>query len=219
MDAQRTRLVFVRHGASRAHEDGVVGGPDGCKGLTAVGRAQAEALRDRVIVTDELAPDVVLTSVLPRAIETAEIVSEAFVPGIRTVSDCDYCELHPGVCDGLTWDEFRARYGSMDDPDVEMSPGGESLRTFDARVRRATASLIETYAGQSVVMFTHGGFISAACCYLLGAPGIADRDARSFRLEPSNTSITAFSSIVGGRWWTLERYNDVAHVASLMLPS
>jgi probable phosphoglycerate mutase len=219
MDAQPTRLVFVRHGASRAHEDGVVGGPTGCKGLSDIGRSQAEALRDRVMVTGELAPDVVLTSVLPRAIETAEIVSEAFAPGIQIIADCDYCELHPGECDGLTWDAFRERYGNLQDPDVEMSPGGESLRTFDARVRRATASLVDTYAGRTIVMFTHGGFIAAACCSLLGAPGLADRDSRPFRLEPSNTSITAFANVAGGRWWTLERYNDAAHVASLMLSS
>jgi broad specificity phosphatase PhoE len=135
-ETPRTRLVLIRHGASRAHDDGVVGGSKGCRGLNDLGRAQAEALRDRLLATHELEPDVVLTSVLPRAIETAEIVGAAFASGIELVSDCDYCEIHPGECDGLTWDRFRERYGRVvDDPDQPMSPGGESLRTFDARVR------------------------------------------------------------------------------------
>jgi broad specificity phosphatase PhoE len=31
-----TRLVLIRHGASHHKDDGVVGGPRGCRGLTAV---------------------------------------------------------------------------------------------------------------------------------------------------------------------------------------
>ena len=90
----------------------------------------------------------------------------AFTSGIEPVSDCDYCEIHPGECDGLTWDRFREQYGRVvDDPDQPMSPGGESLRTFDARVRRATAALLDAHRGRSVVMFTHGGFVTAALLF------------------------------------------------------
>ena len=86
-------------------------------------------------------------------------------------------------------------------------------------MRRATAALLDRYAGQSIVMFTHGGFVSAATCYLLGAPGLGEWDARPFRLDPANTSITEFTKRDDVRWWTLARYNDASHVASLMLPS
>jgi probable phosphoglycerate mutase len=209
-----SRFILIRHGASRAADDGVVGGPKGCRGLNDVGRAQAEALRDRIAASGELAPDVVLTSTLPRAIETAEIVGAAFPIDVEPVADCDYCELHPGDCDGLTWDDYRDRYGEMTDPDVPMSPGGESLRMFDERVRDATAALLDAYRGRSVVMFTHGGYISAACCYMLGAPGLAASDRRPFRLEPVNTSITEFVR-KGDRAWTFLRYNDAAHLAKV----
>jgi probable phosphoglycerate mutase len=212
----RTRLFLVRHGASRAHDDGVVGGIKGCRGLNETGRAQARALRDRVRAAGEIAPDVVLTSVLPRAIETAEIVGAAFSPAPEPVADCAYCELHPGECDGMTWDDYRDRYGEPTDPDVAMSPGGESLRTFDARVRAATAALLDAYRGRTIVMFTHGGFVSAACCYMLGAPGLADFDRRPFRLEPANTSITEFVTNDDARTtFTLVRYNDAGHLASV----
>jgi probable phosphoglycerate mutase len=211
----RTRLVLVRHGASRAHDEGVVGGPQGCHGLNDAGRAQAAALRDRLRATGELAPDVVLTSILPRAIETAEIVGAAFSPAPEPIADCAYCELHPGECDGMTWDDYRTRYGEPTDPDVLMSPGGESLRTFDARVRAATDALLAEHRGRTVVVFTHGGFISASCCHMLGAPGLADFVRRPFRLEPANTSITEFVANGDGTTFTLVRYNDVAHVASL----
>ena len=219
-EAPRTRLVLIRHGASRAHDDGVVGGSKGCRGLNDLGRAQAEALRDRLRATRELEPEVVLTSVLPRAIETAEIVGTAFASGIEPVSDCDYCEIHPGEGDGLTWDRFREQYGRVvDDPDQPMSPGGESLRTFDARVRRATAALLDAHRGRSVVMFTHGGFVTAACCFLLGAPGLADFAIRPFQLDPANTSMTEFSRDADGAPWTLHRYNDAAHLSAITTPS
>jgi broad specificity phosphatase PhoE len=207
-----SRFVLIRHGAARAHDDGVVGGPKGCRGLNDLGRAQAEVLRDRIRETGELAPDVVLTSTLPRAIETAEIVASAFPVAVDPVADCDYCELHPGDCDGLTWDVYRNRYGEMTDPDLPMSPGGESLRTFDERVRAATAALLGRHRGRSVVMFTHGGYIAAACCYMLGAPGLAESHQRPFRLEPVNTSITEFVRNGDGSW-TFLRYNDAAHLA------
>ena len=52
----------------------------GCTGLTERGGAQAEALRDRLVATGELAgADALYASVLPRAIETAEMLAPALV--------------------------------------------------------------------------------------------------------------------------------------------
>jgi broad specificity phosphatase PhoE len=206
-----TRFVLVRHGEARSGVDRVIGGPLGCKGLTDLGRRQAEQLRDRLARTEEIVPDVLLASTLPRAIETAEIVSGAF--GSREVAtDCDYCELHVGECDGLTVAEYEARYGSIEnfDPDQPMSPGGESPRTFDERVRRATTALVEKCWGQTVMLFTHGGFVFAATMFLLEAPGIHEH--REFWHPPKNTSLTVLTSGAPDARWLLDRYNDVAHL-------
>ncbi len=71
-----TRLVLIRHGESRSTVDRVVGGHRGCTGLTDRGVRQAKALRDRLARTGELAgAAAVLTSVLPRAIETGSAAS------------------------------------------------------------------------------------------------------------------------------------------------
>jgi broad specificity phosphatase PhoE len=205
-----TRLVLVRHGQARAGVDDIIGGPTGCKGLTDEGRDQAERLRLRVARDPEFPPDVVLASTLPRAIETAEIVRAGFSDAPELVTDCDYCELHPGECDGLTIEEYTARYGDIDnpDPDRPMSPGGESPRAFDTRVRKATAGIVERYENQTVWLFTHGGFVTAATLYLLGAPGIYE--AGSFWLPPKNTSLNVLVS--EGEGWGLERYSDAAHL-------
>ena len=73
-----TRIVLVRHGESRAQELGILGGHDGCQGLSDLGREQVGELRDRLAATGELADASALySSMMPRAIETAEILAPA----------------------------------------------------------------------------------------------------------------------------------------------
>ena len=61
---------------------GGVRGPDRVPGLTERGRRQVEALGDRLAPTGELAgADALYASVLPRAIETAELLAPALVAG------------------------------------------------------------------------------------------------------------------------------------------
>src|SRR4051794_27890398 len=112
-----TRLFIVRHGHAMCALNSVIGGVKGCTGLSPEGRAQAEKLRNRLLRTNELADaDVLLTSVLPRAIETASIIAPALGKAgeVEPKQDCDLCELHPGDADGMTWDAWEERYGRID---------------------------------------------------------------------------------------------------------
>lgn len=192
---------------------GVVAGPLGCTGLTEQGRAQAAALARRLRAEAQTL-DVLYSSVLARSVETAEIIAPSF--GLNdVVQDCDLCELHPGDCDGGDWDDqVRVRgTGGEWDPDQPMSPGGESLRDFDTRVRTALARLMDLHAGESVAIVTHGGFITAAVLFFLGLPGVAYK--RSFALTPDYTSITEWSQPPESSDWVLDRYNDTAHLSTL----
>src|SRR4051812_37649034 len=71
-----TRLILVRHGESVVQVEGIVGGPKACRGLSERGRRQVSALRDRWLRSGFRA-DVLLSSTLPRAVETAELLSDA----------------------------------------------------------------------------------------------------------------------------------------------
>ena len=207
-----TRIVLVRHGEARAGVDRIIGGATGCRGITDRGREQAQALRDRWAASGELRPDAVYASSLPRAIETAEVISDAFPQAheVRTVDDL--CELVPGECDGMHYEDAIARYApTVDGPDVAMSPGGETTREFDARVRRALNELVDSHQNESLVVVTHGGFIAAACMYIVGAPSLAE--LYPFRLWPANVSLTSFVAESARPPWLLERYNDATHVA------
>jgi broad specificity phosphatase PhoE len=47
--------------------------------------------------------DALLASILPRAVETAELIAPALGLDPDSVDqDCDLCELHPGECDGMS---------------------------------------------------------------------------------------------------------------------
>jgi probable phosphoglycerate mutase len=207
-----TRLILIRHGESQAQVERVVGGPTGCTGLSDLGRRQAAALHDR-LAGNGLCADAVLTSVLPRAIETAAIVAPALgIDAGRIEEDCDLCEIHPGECDGIPWEEYETRYGvdMMADPDAPMSPGGESLRQFHTRVRDRIERVIESHRGQTVAIVSHGGVVVATTIALLGASGAPTE--RPFSLDVTNASLTEwFDDPATGRW-TLERFNDAAHL-------
>jgi len=203
-----TTLVLVRHGEARAATEQFIAGHDGCKGLSDLGRSQAAALRDRLARTGELRPDVVAASILPRAIETAQITFS----NADLVTNCDWCEQHVGEADGMSIEDFTRVYGGFNDadPDHPISPGGESGRVFDARVRRALDALHEDYRDQTLVLFTHGGFVATATAHALGAPGL-HAQASPLLGQAYNTSMTVLVSDNGGPW-SLGRYNDAAHL-------
>ncbi len=207
------RLLLIRHAEPEANIAGVVAGRKGCTGLTARGRAQAEALAVRLRNEAEHF-DVFYSSVLARAVETADVIAAALdlTPARQ---DCDLCELHPGECDGMSWEEQVRRYGPGDtrDPDQPMSPGGESVRSFDLRVRDALRRLIELHTGESVAAVTHGGFITASMLALLDAGRLGD--ARGFVLAPGYTSLTEWDRGDDSQPWALKRYNDTGHLSSL----
>ena len=219
-----TRLVLIRHGESRSTVDRIVGGHAGCTGLSDRGVRQAEALRDRLAKTGELAgADAVLTSVLPRAIETAEIIAPA-IGRLAAEQRCELCEIHPGEGDGLSWEEFTARYRpeglASGNPYRAMAPGGESWAGFFTRASEALLQVADDHAGKTAVVVCHGGVIEAAFAALGNLPL-----RRPFDVRVENTSLTAWSYAPGDgdlgnpghrlARWRLDVFNDSAHLAGL----
>jgi probable phosphoglycerate mutase len=212
-----TRLVLVRHGESRATVDEIVGGHEGCKGLSDRGRRQAEALRDRLGATGELKADALVASVMPRAIETAEILAPA-LGDLPVRQECDVCEQHPGEADGIPWSEYEARYrpdGWRFDPYAPEAPGAESVAEFNARVARALTQVAEDHRDQTVVVACHGGVVGASMVAFLGLP----YQGRLLHGYVRNTSITEWVLEDDGPGhpppWRLVRYNDAAHLAGV----
>lgn len=207
------RLILVRHGDAYAGFHGVIGGQRGCRGLTPLGRRQAQALHDYLANTGRIRTDSLLASVLPRAIETAEIIAPAL--GLAAVrQDCDLCEVHPGQADGLAWTEYATRYGSFDmeaEPERVFAPGGESWRSFHERVQRLLERIGKEFTDQTVMAVCHAGVIMASLRVLFGIP----HPGTGARTRPTNTGITEWEYEQSTDRWTLNTFNEHAHLLGL----
>ena len=207
--APGTRIVIVRHGEAVSNAEEIVAGHLGCQGLTDRGRRQVEALALRLAATCELAGAAALySSVLPRALETAEILAPV-LGGLSITATCELCERHPGVADGLSWAKCDELYGRLlpgDHPEQPLSPGGESWAGFIERAALALVDVALSNPGGLVVIAGHGGIVDASMIRLLEIP---DKGGR-VRLHPDNSSLTEWA-YTGERWW-LVRFNDAAHL-------
>lgn len=212
MTSRITTVVLVRHGESQVTVDQVVGGHTACLGLSGRGRRQAEVLRDRLVATGLLRrAEALYSSVLARAVETAEVIAPGVGAGALEVAErCALCELHVGEGDGLPWEEFTQLYGRPpwdSDPTRPLSPGSESWAGFVERASAGLQAVADQHAGEMAVVACHGGVIEASFAAWGGlVPG-----APSTRLRPDNTGLTIWSRLDGSPW-RLDRYNDCAHL-------
>lgn len=209
------RLILVRHGDAHAGFHGVIGGVNGCAGLTDLGRRQAEALRDHLATSGRVRADAIIASTLRRAVETASIIA----PGLGIAlgrQDCDLCEVHTGEADGLTWEEYGTRYGSFSmesEPDRVFAPEGDSWNSFHARVESIVNRVADEHQGQTVVAVCHAGVIMASLRMLLGIP----HPRTGAQLRPTNTGLTEWERNDETGRWTLHSFNEASHLLGLQV--
>jgi probable phosphoglycerate mutase len=204
-----TQLYIIRHGEAMSAIKGLIG--DG--GLSPLGIIQAEHLRNRLADTGEIEADVLISSTLPRAHQTAQIIAPAL--GLPILLDDDIQEFRPGEAEGMTVEEFRETYGEADydhDPYRPMAPGAENWAQFTFRVGTALDRIIREHAGKTIVLVCHGGIIDGSFLYFYRMS--------TWRLPPAgfytrNTSITQWKQMLafnGEVHWHLIKYNDAFHL-------
>ena len=151
-----TTLLLARHGETDWNRDGRWQGHSNTS-LNARGKEQAQALADEL--TEEI--DVVYSSDLARARETAEIVADRLGLDIRL--DPRLRERSFGSWEGLTGPEIEER-------DAEglarwragEGPGASDAEPFDAfaeRMGRFLEDVLQRHPGESVLVIAHGGSI------------------------------------------------------------
>jgi probable phosphoglycerate mutase len=213
-----TRLLLIRHADSQHKVEGITGGPLSCLGLTEKGRGQAACLRDRLAHDERFTSPVPLyASVVPRAVETANILAESLGAGEETVSrDCGLCSWHiPPEWDGLPWEEVNRRFAA---------PGGGVFRPFEAgaeswaglvaRVGRALYGIAQRHRDETALVVAHKETIQASLIALGALPLMLP-----FEGSVANASITEWTTEGDPyAWpsprWTLVRFNDAAHLAA-----
>ena len=207
-----TRLVLVRHGESRATIERFVGGPRSCTGLTAHGRLQAEALRNRLSAGHDVEATALFASNFPRALETANIIAPS-IGSLPVSVDSGWGEHDPGPdCDGMTYDEFIERFGMPrwdGDPHDVVYPGGETISQFHDRVMESLRRTVRQHEGGTIVIACHAGVIDAVMRNTLHM-----HQTGKFELHTQNTSLTELLHVQGSKW-RLVRYNDSSHLNGL----
>jgi broad specificity phosphatase PhoE len=132
--------------------------------LNAAGHAQAEALKTQL---ENIPFEIVYSSPLRRAYETAEIISR----GKLIVRDQRLAEIDHGTWQGKTQDEIAKRWPHdwnawNTDPDKFTPPGGETAAQVQLRVKE----FIGEMQGKAVLCVSHGVVIQTFLSTLLGTP-------------------------------------------------
>jgi broad specificity phosphatase PhoE len=208
-----TRIVLIRHGEAQCNLNHVIGGPKGCTGLTDLGRRQVAALADRLFESGELRQAAALySSVLPRAVETAERLRPVVGPGPTALGPvrrrADLSEVHPGESDGMDWTELVETYGVPDwdkDPNVPIAPGGESWTSFVARASGAVRNIVQEHPGELVVAAVHAGVIEATMIAFLKVP---PETYRRGWVRIVHASMTEWEWVPSENRFILLRFND-----------
>jgi ribonuclease H / adenosylcobalamin/alpha-ribazole phosphatase len=205
MQGTPTTTLLVRHGQTEMSVAGRFAGRNDIP-LTSVGVQQAAAVAERLA---RRGVDLVVTSPLRRARETADAVADAAAAPL-TVDD-DLAETDFGAWDGLTFGAVMARWPAelkawQDDSDA-APPGGESFAAVASRVQRALDRLLADHQGRTIVVVSHVTPIKTLVCRALVAPLAA-----MFRMHLDVASLCE-------AWWfadgpaVVRSVNDTAHLS------
>jgi len=201
------QIWLIRHGTTAANRErrfqGRLDYP-----LSPQGRREARLLAERV---KGLAPDLLLSSDLQRAWETAQIIAQAtglIVRPLPLLRECSW-----GVAEGKTLEEIYALYPSLRaEKKLRFSAffGGESEKRLFARAGLVLRLLSRRFAHRRrVVLVSHGRFINALLACSLGLS--ADQ---FWPFAPAPASLSMISREEERREYRLELFNDRCHLWS-----
>lgn len=184
----KTVIGLLRHGQTDWNIDfRLQGVTDIPLNETGIGQARLAAE-----VIDPTEWDLILTSPLSRARDTAQIVASTHGFTDFRVEPL-LLERSFGEAEGLGHDEWRAKYA-----DTNSVPGGESLAELEARSWKLLESFVENYSGQRILAVSHGALIRK----LLGLVSQGEFPRDGERL--GNASMSIFEHDSSG--WRIAKY-------------
>lgn len=159
--------------------------------------------------------DVVISSPLRRAKDTAEVVAGA--ARVPLVLEEDFAEADFGEWEGLTFAEAGKRWPDelaawMASPDASP-PGGESFAMVALRVLAGLDRMLEAYRHQTIVVVSHVTPIKTLVCRALLAPPEA-----MFRMNLDVSSLSRIDLFDNGAS-LLRSLNDTGHLRRRPLPA
>jgi probable phosphoglycerate mutase len=201
-----TTIYFVRHGETiltPTRKFSGIGALD--PELTADGLAQAERVAAEVA---KLEPEVLISSPLKRARQTADAIARA--TGLSVIDDTDWYELSFGSWDGKSIEEVKAEtpedYQAWVNSSSYRPGGGESYDEAAERIDAAMEKVLSQYPGQKVVVVTHNGVIKSAANLAIGGPNDG-----VFHMDATPCSISSISLWPSDGLRALRSFNERGH--------
>ena len=152
-----TRIFLVRHGETTFNVSGKLGGSSHDKQnvLSSMGKKQVRLLASHLA---RLGVDAIYSSPLPRAVETAKIISRRVRKPI--VLDDSFREVGVGVLESLPFEEVEKRFPRNFDrmcanPWRPSVPGAEPLIRVQSRVLYSFRKIVSSHPHQNVVVVAH----------------------------------------------------------------
>lgn len=164
--------IFVtRHGQTSWNALGKIQGQTDIE-LNDTGREQAEKTGNLI---KEEKIDLIITSPLKRAKETAEIINENF--NVKIIEDNRIMERSYGKCEGLTKEERE----KLRNVNTEMRNiwnysynstinNVETMQDFCSRIYKFLDDITEKYKDKNILLVTHGGVSIPIKCYFTKYP-------------------------------------------------
>ncbi len=199
-------ITLLRHGESQGNFEGRHQGQADFP-LTSRGREQSQALLERWI-SEEKEFDLVISSPLRRARETAEIISS----GLRIPLEFDplWMERDNGLMAGLSEDEVRDTLPqpTFIHPYLPIGETGESQWELYLRAGQAVQSLLNRSAGKYLIV-SHGGILNMFFYAVLGITPQPNFHGPRFRLN--NTAFATLHYDPKSHRWYILGVNDHLH--------
>ncbi len=198
-------FVFLRHGESVGNaEERFQGQTD--YPLTGDGRKQAERLAARW-AQERLRLDLVISSPLARAKETATIIATALKVPVEL--DPIWMERNAGEIAGLTRQETMQKFPEADlrTPYDAFGDSGEGDWELFLRAGTALHQLLRRPPGRYLIV-THGGLLNKVMYAVLGIPVQNHFNGPSFRF--ANTGFATFTYLPARHQWRMLRLESPA---------
>ncbi len=161
----RGTALLMRHGETAWNREGRVMGRNPIE-LDADGRAQVQA---SVPFARLLQPELIVTSPLARARQSAEIIA-AGVGNIPVAEDPQLSEVKYGRWEGMVYDDLieDADYLNYRDHPLDApTPGGETIAQVQSRGVEAVRRAITDNSGRSILFVSHGDIIRTVLCHFM----------------------------------------------------
>lgn len=213
------RIYFVRHGESTANQSGIFQGFD--SSLTDKGINQSHLVGKRL---SKLKIDNLISSTSPRAIQTANIISEYI--GTKNLIESNLLIERKNPSFFLGRDkkdpelikDINLIIENIDNPNWHLSDE-ENMFDLKHRAEQALDFLINQ-EGENLVVVTHGWFLRVLIAEMCFGGNISGRQLSSLfkTLRTYNTGITVVdydSSFDYQPPWALISWNDSAHLTDL----